>query len=101
MSFNSYPGWYNHAGDLDEPKIFWDSMCDWVKSNEPGKPFVISETGAGGIYEWSHNTSAVKWTTAYQTEIISRDVDVALGNDILSGITLWHFYDFKGKPLKS
>merc|ERR1719473_1743449 len=60
-----------------------------------GKPFVISETGAGGIFEWSNNASSVKWTLKYQADIIGQDVDVALVNENISGITLWHFYDFK------
>lgn len=60
-----------------------------------GKPFVISETGAGGIFEWSDNQTDAKWTLKYQSEIIGGDVDVALANDNISGIVLWHFYDFK------
>ena len=56
---------------------------------------MISETGAGGIYEWTHNDSAVKWTLAYQTQVIAEDVDTALSNPNISGITLWHFFDFK------
>lgn len=60
-----------------------------------GKPMVISETGAGGIYEWDANATDDKWTLKFQTEIISQDVDVALANNNISGITLWHFFDFK------
>merc|ERR1712139_49111 len=65
------------------------------KEGTLGKPFVISETGAGGIYEWDANATDDKWTLKFQTEIISQDVDVALANDNISGITLWHFFDFK------
>ena len=60
-----------------------------------GKPFVISETGAGGIFEWATNETDAMWTLEYQTEVIATDVDVALSNDLFSGITLWHFFDFK------
>jgi beta-glucuronidase len=62
-----------------------------------GKPFVISETGAGGVWEWSEtaNSTDDKWTLLYQAEIIGGDVDTALSNKNISGITLWHFYDFK------
>merc|ERR1711918_155432 len=31
----------------------------------------------------------------YQMEVIGQDVDTAISNDHISGITLWHFYDFK------
>ena len=60
-----------------------------------GKPMVISETGAAGIYEWDDNTTDAKWTLKYQSEVIANDVDVAIANANLSGLTLWHFYDFK------
>mmetsp|Transcript_24920 Transcript_24920/g.80481 ORF Transcript_24920/g.80481 Transcript_24920/m.80481 type:complete len:257 (+) Transcript_24920:1419-2189(+) len=60
-----------------------------------GKPMMISETGAGGVYEWGDNATASKWTLQYQSAVIGEDVDVALANDRISGISLWHFYDFK------
>ena len=60
-----------------------------------GKPLVISETGAGGIYEWAHNATDAQWTLRYQSEVILADVDVALSNERISGLTLWHFFDFK------
>ena len=58
---------------------------------------MISETGAGGIYEWDNATVAnpVKWTLQFQTGIVSEDTDVALANDNISGVSLWHFFDFK------
>ena len=103
VSFNSYPGWYGGVGDLDDPKRTWDKNADGVASGTTksgkaatlGKPFVISETGAGGIFEWDANATDAKWTLKYQTEIIGRDVDVALANEHVSGLTLWHFFDFK------
>lgn len=95
VSFNNYPGWY-----LDrDPAVFWNNHANNIRKGaypgSTGKPFLISETGAGGIYEWSHNTTAAKWTLAYQNKIIGEDVDVAIQNSNISGITLWHFFDFK------
>lgn len=37
----------------------------------------------------------VSVVSRYQAEVIAGDVDVALANPNISGITLWHFYDFK------
>ena len=103
VSFNSYPGWYSGVGDLSDPKRTWDKNADGVASGATksggaatlGKPFVISETGAGGIFEWDANATDAKWTLTYQTEVIGRDVDAALANEHVSGLTLWHFFDFK------
>ena len=51
-------------------------------------PFVISETGAGGVWEWSRNATDAMWTDKYQSEVIAADVDVALSNANISGVTL-------------
>ena len=95
ISFNNYPAWYNSPGDLTAPKKHWNEMAAAVREAHPDKPFVISETGAGAVYEWYKNVTDAKWTQKYQAEVIAQDVDVALGNDNISGITLWHYNDFK------
>lgn len=96
VSFNNYPGWYQED---HEPRQFWSNHAENIRKGtypgSAGKPFLISETGASGIYEWSQNKTAERWTLAYQNKIIEEDVDVALDNDYISGITLWHFFDFK------
>ena len=95
ISHNGYPGWYNSP----DPENFWNRIANDLQAGKPpsaiGKPFIISETGAGGIYEWKHNETAVKWTLEYQTKIISQDVETAIENANISGIALWHFFDFK------
>merc|ERR1712048_1333168 len=96
ISLNSYPAWYGGVGDLSKPASHWNGEAKNVASKHPGKPFVISETGAGGVYEWDSNSTDKQWTQKYQVEVIERDVDVALGNGQISGITLWHYFDFKG-----
>ena len=100
LSFNSYPAWYNSPGDLDCIAPFWENLANKMaagtSSSEHGtlrKPFVISETGAGGIFEWDRNASDAKgaypkWSLGYQGEVISRDVDVAIKSGNISGITL-------------
>jgi len=98
IAFNNYPQWYNAA-----PTSYWNDMANAVRAGQTksgikgtmGKPMVISETGAGGIYEWSENNTDVKWTLKFQTGIISGDVDAAISNQNVSGITLWHLFDFK------
>jgi hypothetical protein len=37
----------------------------------------------------------VKWSLLYQAEIVGACVDEAISNDNISGITLWHLFDFK------
>merc|ERR1740138_389461 len=87
IAFNQYPSWYTHD---ESPAKHWSRMAAFVRSKYPGKPFVISETGAGAIYEWAHNSTDAMWTQRLQANIISQDVDVALNNSGISGVTLWH-----------
>jgi hypothetical protein len=101
VAFNNYPGWYNRQGDPEAPKV-WSSLAAAVRGGTTksgagtlGKPMVISETGAAGIYEWSANKTDAKWTLKYQSEVISTCVETAIACPNISGITLWHFYDFK------
>ena len=98
ISMNVYPSWY----DSEDPRDEWTALGAAVrggttdsKEHTLGKPLVVSETGAGGIYEWSDNTTDAKWTLNFQTEIISEDVKTILGDDNFSGITIWHLFDFK------
>jgi beta-glucuronidase len=95
LSINGYPDWYNKG----PPNEFWDRIANDLHAGNPpealGKPFLISETGAGGIYEWSENETAALWTLAYQNEVLNADVDAAIANPNVSGICLWHFFDFK------
>lgn len=102
ISWNRYPGWYNRFGNLPNIANFWQNAVKSMREAYPNKPFVVSETGAGGLYEWSDNETSLnlteenaKWTQWYQTEVIAADVDVALAHPNISGITLWHFFDFK------
>lgn len=96
ISFNDYPAWYDSPGNLSAPARLWNEQAALVSAKFPGKPFVISETGAGGVFEWSDNKTDVKWSQKFQVEVISRDVDVALANSKISGLALWHYFDFKG-----
>ena len=91
IAWNSYPGWY----DTSDPTEFWNDLADWTADKFPDKPVVISETGAGGIYEYD-NVTAIKWSLQYQSQVLLADVTVFLMNQNLSGLTLWHFFDFKG-----
>jgi len=87
---------YIEENNVSAVRPFWNDLAAWAASTQPGKPFVISETGAGGIYEWGTNATAAKWTLKYQGLVIAEDVAEAIENNNISGITLWHWTDFKG-----
>ena len=55
LAFNEYPGWYTES--IETINATWANFSAWAYAHYPRKPFLISETGAGAIYEWD-NTSA-------------------------------------------
>jgi beta-glucuronidase len=100
ISFNAYPGWYSDAdaGNAQAPLAYWPPQVEWVKQNYPTKPFTVSETGGGGLWEWSNATAPApgpQWSLQYQAALVSNDVTVLLSNDRVSGLTLWQFSDIK------
>lgn len=98
ISFNAYPGWYNKAGNVSYAPAFWAEMVSWVETYWRGKPFTVSETGGGGIYEWTNDTAAapgVFWSQKYQKSLVTADAAYLAGNPRVTGLTLWQFSDIK------
>lgn len=57
LCWHADPGWYTEdPGELDEVNATWANFSAWARAHFPTKPFLISETGGGAIFEW-HNTS--------------------------------------------
>jgi beta-glucuronidase len=98
VSWNWYPAWYDRPGDTAYPAQFWNWAANSVAAAFPTKPFIISEAGCEGIYEWT-NTTAVLWSQTLQVPILKSTVTAALTNANVSGISLWIFADFKGNDM--
>lgn len=57
VSYNIYSGWYEKRDTAE----FLNSLVEWTEQNGgAGKPYIISEFGAGGIYGF-RDTRHVKW----------------------------------------
>lgn len=92
ISFNYYPGWYN--GPADQINTTWATQAAWVAANHPDKPFIISETGAGGINH-QHSKNDSRWSEEYQSVVDGADTMEAMTNENITGISLWQFCDIK------
>ena len=102
VSFNIYPLWYHDT----PPDQYLSDLYDWVQDNSGGrgKPFLITEIGAGAIYGFRapHHD---KWTEEYQVEALQRQLEAVLSHDGCSGVFIWQFCDirvseecFSGRP---
>lgn len=98
ISFNSYPGWYYNPGNASAPLGYWPEQIAWVEQHWTDKPFTVSETGGGGLYEWPNASAPApgpQWSLQYQAALVANDATVILGSDRVSGLTLWQFADIK------
>ena len=98
VSFNSYPGWYTSPGDISSVAPFWRAKVDWAAAHYPSKPFTVSETGGGGIYELVNDTLPEPgpfWSTHYQRNLLTADAEYLLGDNRVAGLSLWLLVDFK------
>lgn len=92
VSYNIYPAWY-----VKEPVAdYLQNLYNWVQESTDGvgKPFLITETGAGGIYGY-RNPNRAKWTEERQADILAEQIDAVLGNPDVSGIYIWQYCDVR------
>ena len=102
ISCNLYPRWY-----VDKPvRDYLNEVYDWIveDGNGKGKPFNVSEIGAGGLYG-CHNAYHGKWTEEYQADALSEQVSECLKFSESMGVYIWQFCDvrvssewFAGRP---
>ena len=102
ISCNLYPRWY-----VDKPvRDYLNEVYDWIveDGNGKGKPFIVSEIGAGGLYG-CHNAYHGKWTEEYQADALSEQVSECLKFSESMGVYIWQCCDvrvssewFAGRP---
>lgn len=75
VSYNIYPLWY-HDTPVDD---YINDLYQWIQNETDGfgKPFLIAEIGAGGLYGY-RNQSHAKWTEEYQAKALEKQVTAVL-----------------------
>ena len=71
---------------------------DYASSHFPSKPFTVSETGGGAVYEWVNDTAPTPgpfWSQQYQRNLLTADAEYLLGDDRVTGLSLWVLHDFQ------
>ncbi|WP_310602102.1 glycoside hydrolase family 2 protein [Anaerosporobacter sp.] len=92
VSYNIYPLWY-HDTKVEE---YLDDLYQWVQNETDGvgKPFLITEIGAGGLYGY-RNAYKSKWTEEYQAEALEKQMTAVLNYADCCGIYIWQFCDIR------
>jgi beta-glucuronidase len=86
---NIYPGWYTETSTNAMIDALWDAI---QPRGGAGKPFIISEIGAGAIYGY-HDPGHVKWSEERQSDILCEQLDALITNPHVAGFFLWQFCD--------
>ncbi|MCM1134402.1 MAG: hypothetical protein NC400_02400 [Clostridium sp.] len=92
VSYNLYPEWYH-----DTPAgVYVKDIYDWVQkeSEGSGKPFLVTEIGAGAIYGYRTPTLC-KWSEEYQAKALEDQITGVLEQEGCSGIFIWQFCDVR------
>ena len=104
LGFNLYPGWYNAApaGDATQGwdrdiqlayvRDALDALATWMATAHPGKPFYVSELGAGAIPGW-HDEMGGYWSESYQARVLYAGASHVANDTRWSGIALWQLMD--------
>lgn len=124
LLFHCSPGWYGTPGDVSSAASTWSRLSGWSAANYPGKPFTVSETGGGGVYEWRNDTVPAPvsllarrcgrrsaslsnrrrhlpdpqgqfWSQKYQAALTVADATFLVNNNNVSAFSLWLLHDFK------
>lgn len=92
VSWNIYPYWYEDFTAAD--KI--DELYKWTRDegNGGGKPFLITEIGAGAIYGF-RSSDHDKWTEEYQAETIEKQLAEVMAYTDCMGLYIWQFCDIR------
>ena len=86
FSCRTFPGWYN--GPASQINETWTTRAAWAAATFPQKPFIISETGAGGIWG-NHSKNESRWSLEYQVVVDQINAQTAMQDENITGLALW------------
>jgi beta-glucuronidase len=89
---NSYPGWYQFPGRLDEAAAALGETLDRLDRSWH-KPVVLTEFGADAM-PGGHADPPAMWTEEYQAALIDQLLDEAERHANVAGTQVWAFADF-------
>ena len=91
-SFNIYPLWYYE----ENAASYTARLVRWMDDNgAEGKPIIISEFGAGGIYGYHDPLYESKWSEERQARILDEQLTALEAMKRVTGTYIWQFADVR------
>ncbi|MEO1112492.1 MAG: glycoside hydrolase family 2 TIM barrel-domain containing protein [Pseudomonadota bacterium] len=85
IGLNEYYGWYEEN---------FDDLAAIGRNSDPGKPVVISETGADGVIG-ENGPERGLFSEDYMAEVYRKQIAVLRELDYVKGMSPWILYDFR------
>jgi len=85
IGINEYYGWYEEN---------FEDLVDIGRNSDPGKPVVISETGADGDISESAPQRGL-FSESYMTEVYEKQIETLRDLSYVKGMSPWILYDFR------
>ena len=85
VGINEYYGWYDEN---------FEDLIDFLDNSDPGKPVVISETGADG-YIGDGKIEKGFFSESYMAEVYGKQIAALRKRAFVKGISPWILYDFR------
>lgn len=101
IAINPYPGWINRPGSRDwigncltHIRPEFDRLARYFSDlpEHTGKPLLVSESGACGIYGMRDRARA-QWSEEFQEDYFDEAIRAVLDNPRYVGTTLWQMHD--------
>ena len=92
VSYNLYPEWYHETPASEYVKDIYDGVQR--ESEGSGKPFLVTEIGAGAIYGFRSHTLC-KWSEEYQAKALEDQITAVLEQEGCCGIFIWQLCDVR------
>lgn len=85
IGINEYYGWYEEN---------FEDLVEIGRNSDPGKPVVISETGADGAIGEGAPARGL-FSEAYMTEVYEKQIETLRALSYVKGMSPWILYDFR------
>ena len=97
VTVNNYTAWYSKDGlTLPDWKVYLSELFAYMESTgNSHKPVVISEFGAGGIYNTRELEEGLYWTENYQQEYLEYTLNLFMNEERIQGALIWQFADIR------
>ena len=91
-SWNIYPYWYDDETAVEK----LEKLSDWLngEGKGAGKPFLITEIGAGAVYGFRDPAKDV-WSEERQAEILKKQLEEVTSFAGCMGLYIWQFSDVR------